>query len=234
MTAQSYIATLALLVSAATFAWKWWETKVSYLQMAMTADAVDRNTAIVQTSIQNNSSRAKRLSAVGLLIGPEHEHPTETFNRLQAAIGATDFACCELAFESALPTGPLSDADGLRQIIPLPYYTVENCEVGDETLTYTTSVDLSRAPVGAKLGIRMFAYGYRRNRRILDRKIQTLLIVPEGSTAPRPAPGEQAACPRSPECRGIRGCYTERPARKAVGRRLRRAMPLRISASGDR
>jgi len=61
----------------------------------------------------------------------------------------------------------LSDDEG-RAIIPLTYYYLENIRVGDERLTYSRSIDLSRFPQGT-YAIRFYVEPKRRYYRSVQR-----------------------------------------------------------------
>jgi hypothetical protein len=190
MTDEAWIAVVALGLSILGLIWRLRDERVSYLQIGLTmlSSPVERF-AIARLTIKNESVRIKRLSTAFLVVGPIAEDPVHTFN---AVVGRTsgEQACCAIDFERLVPDQVLTDADAVRQIIVLPYFTEENDNVGDEELAYSLPIDLAALRSGLVLSVRFYVYGCKRARQNYHRKVHDILIVP-------PAADEEGrlACP---------------------------------------
>jgi len=225
---KDLVAVVALGLSIVTLVWRIRDERVSYLQIGLTVlTTVGGRFAIARTTIKNDSIRIKRLSTAFLLIGPVEEDPITTFNAAVARRSGSA-ACCAIDFERLVPDEVAADVHGVRRVIPLPYFTEENDNVGDEELAYSLPIDLASLAGPLTLGVRFYVYGCRRARQNYHRKVHDVLIVPEtpvnGSAQPAREvasdDGRGVGCTPMPgvvgaECRSVRGC----PRRRSRGGR---------------
>jgi hypothetical protein len=137
--------------------WRLLESFSSYIQIGLDAKIeIGSRRVKFSTVIENKSYLGKSLEAAFLVIGPEREGPAQvsrSLSRLYPPIG--DFTYLndlvsviarKLCRDEERVSG-VFDEEG-RAIVPLAYYRDENVDVGDERLTYTCSLELSRFPPG--------------------------------------------------------------------------------------
>lgn len=237
MERNTWISVLALLVAVITFAWRLRDERVSYLQIGLSVLDNGGRFALAKISIKNDSVRIKKLAAAFVIIGPVDEDPIDTFNvALQRK--PEELACCAIDFERLVPEERATDASRSRQVIPLPYFTEENDNVGDEELLYSLPIDMIELPQGAVLSVRFYVYGCRRSRQNYHRKVHDILITPRtandsirtGSAENNGGASSGGLCDAqvsrpAATCRSIRGC----PRKLRSTRDSRRTRPR----SGD-
>jgi hypothetical protein len=227
---KDLVATVALGLSIVTLVWRIRDERVSYLRIGLTVmTTVGGRFAIARATIRNDSIRIKKLSTAFLLVGPVEEDPIDTFN---AAVGSRSGspACCAIDFERLVPDASAADAEAVRRVVPLTYFTEENDNVGDEELAYSLPIDLASLSGPLTLSVRFYVYGCRRARQNYHRKVHDVLVVPEASSdegvpstrAPaledvrgaRPAPLPRV---RDAGCRDLRGCPRRRRTERGPG-----------------
>jgi hypothetical protein len=180
----------------------------TYLRLSLSLERINPGLIIAHTKIDNAIASVRELDAVFLLLGPEDEEPMQTTNTVLSHTDGVGPACCPIDLRRCLPTSPTGGADGIRRMLPLPYYTAENINVADELLTYSHSIDVSELPAGP-YSVRMYVYGKQR----LYRLVQALIIQPEPTAAAPPptAPPQRATTPElqptpTPPCAKLRHC----------------------------
>jgi hypothetical protein len=166
----------ALVLSIVALAWQLRDRSASYLRLKV---AVERQAeaTVVSTSVENPSPRVRTMTKIFLLVGPEDEHPVDTFNAVASAPNGGATACCAVDFEDFDLPGRLT-GDGRRLLIPLDYYIEENPEVGDEALACQTSIGPDELRPGGSYSVRFYVFGHRWRGARIHRKVQAVLVLP--------------------------------------------------------
>jgi hypothetical protein len=196
---ETLAAYCALVISLVALGWQMRDRRSSYLRLKLTVE-MQPEVAIVTTCVENASPRVRTMSKIFLLVGPESEHPVDTFNAVTSASNSGKTACCAIDFEYFDLPRRVSDRTLQRLLIPLDYYIEENPEVGDEALSCQTSVTMSELQPGVSYSVRFYVFGHRWRGARIHRKVQAIMV----------APGEQARVTSSNTsrrtCRNLKGC----------------------------
>lgn len=147
---------LGALAGFAAFMWRLLDEAISYLRISVKADGPSEGWASALTSVENKSSRPKKLKYTFLLVGPEEECPLETAQYLLKCMDSTIALHCTNDLLMMRACAPVY-SEG-RALIPLPFYYSENVGIGDETLTYRAVIDASRLLGGKPYSVRFFLF----------------------------------------------------------------------------
>jgi hypothetical protein len=189
---------LALVLSTGALTLQMRDRFSSYLRLKLTLDR-DGDTVVATTCVDNPSSWPRRMTKIFLLVGPEEEHPVDTFNTLLGEAGDDRTACCAIDFEFFDLPKRFMDVDRQRLLVPIDYYIEENSEVGDEALSCQTSIRERDLTAGLSYGIRFYVFGHRWRRARIHRKVHAVLALPG-------EPPKVTGLSSRHACRGYKGC----------------------------
>ena len=155
---------IGAVLGIAAFAWRIWDVATSYLSISLTVDLKSDGTLSALTQAENRLVFGKKIDNALLLIGPENEEPTDTFNLILQECGlpfSAKYTNDIASFKSEeLLSGPLG-----RMFVPLPFYYSENIGVGDEKLSYRSPICSDNIPVGIPYSVRFIVGTHGRHHR---------------------------------------------------------------------
>jgi hypothetical protein len=124
-----------------TFLWRVWDEFGSYLLLGIEIKTDVPGYAVAVARVENSGRRKKSLSAAFLLMGPFDEEPVQTYNKIAASAGLAEARYTNDILRSNASRALVIDK-GMRQLIPLPFFTKENVSVGDEKLACSVPIKL--------------------------------------------------------------------------------------------
>lgn len=146
--------TIGAILGIIAFGWKLWDAISTYLHIKLKMDHEPDGKIKGRTTVENKGTFDKRIDNALILIGPENESPIDTINameELSVNVKSTN------AIAKIRRNEILVSKEG-RILIPLPFYYSENLAVGDEILTYTTSVPTETMIPGKTYSARFFVW----------------------------------------------------------------------------
>jgi len=120
------------------FFWKLKDSYESYVNLDVIVNEENNKYISVKVGIQNHSPRRKKISNAVLLIAPEKDNPIEVFNQLLENDDSNKIISTLGIAVNRIESPILGE--GGRAIIPLPFFYIEQEEIGDEYITYRTNV----------------------------------------------------------------------------------------------
>ena len=207
MSTEAWFAAIAVALSVATTLVQISLAKHSYLSSSLHVEYPRKDTVTLRVNITNAAQRPKKIGPVFLLLGPIAENPISTFNRL---IGdeSDPQACCAIDFEH-YDLRPLTDSEMmLRRLIPLTYFTEENDNIGDETLTFTYPLRIPDLDRPTAISARLYVFGHAQFGRRLHRKVQNIILLGQESNTSTDEYGLEAdeLAPCRAACKSLGGC----------------------------
>lgn len=152
-----------------TFLWRVWDEFGSYLFLGMEIRTDVPGYAVVVAKLENSGRRNKNLSAAYLLVGPYAENPVWTYNKIATSAGLAEARYTNDIVRSKASSTLVID-EGIRQLIPLPFFTSENVSVGDEKLACSVPIKLEAAHYTGPYSVRLLVgrdagwiHGYHRS-----------------------------------------------------------------------
>jgi len=172
---------LGIALGTVASAWTVLQIVYRHLQPAIEVTAHGEGQITVRTSVENKLPWGKRIAYAFLLVGPEDEPPESTataiakeaglnYERLKTTNDLILFRTAGAKKEGI--HNSITDGGG-RWLIPLPYYYWEQVSVGDEKLTYRSSIDYSGLQPGKLYSVRFYVFSRCR----LHRSVQDLLVL---------------------------------------------------------
>jgi hypothetical protein len=159
-----------------TFLWRVWDEFGSYLVLGIEIRTDVPRYAVVAARVENPGRRRKSVSAAFLLVGPYDEDPVVTYNKIAVSEGLT-WACCTNDILTSEASCTLVIDEGMRQLIPLDFFTEENVRVGDEKLACSVPIRLEAAHYTGPYSVRLLVGTDRR----LYRSVQDIILVDPAS-----------------------------------------------------
>jgi hypothetical protein len=163
-----------------TFLWRIWDEFGSYLYLGIEIRTDVPGYAVVVARVENAGRRRKNISAAFLLVGPFAENPVQTYNMIAASAGLTK-ACYTNDILRSEADSTLVIDKGMRQLIPLPFFTSENVAVGDEKLTCSVPIKLEAAHYGGPYSVRLLVGADARWIPRLHRSVHDIILVDPAS-----------------------------------------------------
>jgi hypothetical protein len=163
-----------------TFLWRLLDEFGSYLLLGIEIRTGVPGYAVVVAKVENSGRRKKTLSAAFLLIGPFDEEPVQTYNKI-----ATSAGLAEARYTNDILGSNASDIividEGMRQLIPLPFFTSENVRVGDEKLACSVPIKLEAAHYTGPYSVRLLVGADKTWISRLHRSVHDIILVDPAS-----------------------------------------------------
>jgi len=137
-----------------TFLWRVWDEFGSYLFLGIEIRTDVPGYAVVVAKVENSGRRKKSLSAAFLLMGPFDDNPVQTYNKIATSAGLAE-ACYTNDILRSNASRAIAIDKGMRQLIPLPFFTSENVRVGDEKLACSVPIKLEAAHYTGPYSVRL-------------------------------------------------------------------------------
>jgi hypothetical protein len=137
-----------------TFLWRVWDEFGSYLLLGIEIKTDVPGYAVAVARVENSGRRKKSLSATFLLVGPFAEDPVQTYNKIAASAGLAEARYTNDILRSNASRTLVIDK-GMRQLIPLPFFTKENVSVGDEKLACSVPIKLEPVHYAGPYSVRL-------------------------------------------------------------------------------
>lgn len=139
------------------FCWQVWNLFASYLYIDLSVDPDDCGIIFAKAIVENKSQKDKKIDNALLLVGPEEELPTDTFNSL------AKFAKLAFSVKSTDEIAKIRLNDSIydevgRAVIPLPFFYSENIAIGDERVSYRAPINSSKINRGKPYSVRFFLW----------------------------------------------------------------------------
>ncbi len=137
----SILGLLGGFVAMFTLGWRILDQLKAYLHIEIAADMIGNHAVKLKTAIENRQFSARKIDGAFLLVSPLDEDPEESvrkifsYNRLKHMFSSSNEMVRVITRHMKQSVSVLEDGSG-RILIPLPYYTLENVDVGDERLQY--------------------------------------------------------------------------------------------------
>lgn len=154
------------------FVWKLLDAAVSYLYMDLSVEDKNGECVIAKMSVENKGFFPKYIRYAFLLIGPESENPVETAQNISEYFDIN----CKIKHARHIKRLKINDphyTDTGRVIIPLPYFYLEQSNIGDEKLKYVIPIKTDTFSKSVSYSVRFFIL---RGLRIV-RSTQDILIL---------------------------------------------------------
>ena len=149
------IALVGLVAGLVSLIWRILDHFATFLQIGLVVKRDDKGLVIAQTTVQNKNASlsAKRIHSAFLVVGPEGEDE-EVFNR--SRFSESRPTCGEpskvLPAKLTIDYGELSEKPATvvtsRAFLPLDFYSVENVNIADEAIGFTSSIPTKGWGVG--------------------------------------------------------------------------------------
>jgi len=148
------------------FVWNVIDTYRSFLRLTVEVKNIEPQ-ILIKTIISNNSKRPKELTKTFLLVSPEGENPVETINHLFPTIAAkyTNDIC---RIEERTDIYKKN-----RAFIPLSFFSYEQVRIGDEEISYTSSIKIDNFEKSKTFSVRFYVFAENRYHRLT----QDLLVL---------------------------------------------------------
>ena len=159
-----------------TFLWRVWDEFGSYLFLGLEIRTDVPGYAVVVARVENSGRRSKSLDAAFLLVGPFPEGPVRTYNKIAASAGLAEARYTNDILRSSARRTLVIDG-GMRQLIPLPFFTEENLRVGDEKLSCSVPIKLEAAHYASPYSVRLLVGGNARGTPRLHRSVHDVILV---------------------------------------------------------
>lgn len=164
-----------------TFLWRVWDEFGSYLSLGIEIRTEVPGYAVAVVKVENSGLRRKRVSAAFLLVGPFDENPVQTYNKIAASAGLAVARSTNDIMRANVPD-PLVIDEGMRQLIPLTFFTSENVAVGDEKLTCSVPIELKAAHYKSPYSVRLLIGVDARWIPRLHRSVHGIILVDPASS----------------------------------------------------
>lgn len=164
-----------------TFLWRIWDEFSSYLFLGIEIRTEVPGYAVAVVRVENSGLRRKNVSAAFLLVGPFDENPVETYNKIAASAGLAAARFTNDIMRANAPRALVID-DGMRQLIPLLFFTSENVAVGDEKLTCSVPIKLEAAHYKSPYSVRLLIGTDARWMPRLHRSVHDIILVDPASS----------------------------------------------------
>lgn len=152
------------------FIWKVLEELVGYLRIKI---EVNNSNKTILSEVENiGKIQSKRISNAFLIINLEHEKLIDVGNIIANEMGLNLHFSCTNDFESLKGTKLIYKNENIAYL-PLPFFFSENIGIGDEKLSYRSSVDTSKLSKGT-YSVRLFIFG---NKNRYHRTTHDLLVI---------------------------------------------------------
>jgi hypothetical protein len=165
-----------------TFIWRVWDEFGSYLFLGLEIKTGVPGYAVVVTRVENSGRRTKNLGAAFLLLGPFAEDPVQTYNKIAASAGLAEARYTDDILRSDVSRTLVID-EGMRQLIPLTFFTEENVTVGDEKLACSVPIKLQAAHYTGPYSVRLLIGGNAGRISRMHRSVHDVLLVDPGSSS---------------------------------------------------
>ncbi|GLY85025.1 hypothetical protein Airi02_029540 [Actinoallomurus iriomotensis] len=158
-----------------------WDEFRSYLFLGLEIRTEVPGYAVVVAKVENSGRRTKNLGAAFLLLGPFTEDPVQTYNTIAVRTGLTEARYTDDILRSNASRTLVADG-GIRQLIPLPFFTEENVRVGDEKLACSIPIKLEAAHYTGPYSVRLFVGGDARWMPRMHRSVHDVILVDPASS----------------------------------------------------
>jgi hypothetical protein len=149
------------------FFWKVWDSFNSYIHLDLEVSQDMTGLLTAKTTIENKGLWPKPLDYAFLLISKEEESPQKVVKEIINTEIKNLKTSGKLTLEQFKPSKPIYVESG-RALIPLPFFYVEQTNIGDEKLTCRTSIDTSKFEKGIPYSVRFNILGRGRIRSTQD------------------------------------------------------------------
>ena len=146
------------LLGIIAFFWNVINAYKSFLRLEVEVKNINSN-LLIKTKIINTSKKSKNLTSAFLLINPEQDDPIISMNSLFPNLKAKYTNDFKLIGEST------NIYEKNLAFIPLLFFTSEQVRIGDEEITYTSSVDSDHFDKKKKYSVRFFVFAKKRYHR---------------------------------------------------------------------
>ena len=163
------------------FLWRVWDEFGSYLYLGLEIKTDVPGYAVAVARVENSGRRNKRLSAAFLLVGPFVEEPVQTYNRIAASAGLAEARYTNDILRSNASRTLVIDK-GMRQLIPLSFFTSENVRVGDEKLACSIPIKLEAVHYEGPHSVRLMVGADARWIPRLHRSVHNIILVAPASS----------------------------------------------------
>lgn len=163
------------------FLWRVWDEFGSYLFLGIEIRTNVPGYAVAVVRVENSGLRRKSVSAAFLLVGPFGEDPVQTYNKIAASAGLAAARYTNDIMRSNV-SRPLVIDEGMRQLIPLPFFTEENVAVGDEKLACSVPIKLEAAHYKSPYSVRLLLGADARWIPRLHRSVHDIILVDPASS----------------------------------------------------
>jgi hypothetical protein len=163
------------------FLWRVWDEFGSYLLLGIEIKTDVPGYAVAVARVENSGRRKKNLSAAFLLVGPFAEAPVQTYNKIAASAGLAEAHYTNDILRSNASRTLVIDK-GMRQLIPLPFFTQENVRVGDEKLACSVPIKLEAAHYAGPYSVRLLVGTDARWVPRLHRSVHDIILVDPASS----------------------------------------------------
>lgn len=161
------------VLGAAAFVWKVRDNSRSYIYIDLDVRNSVGGYSLIKVTVENKGFSRKRIDNALLLLGPEDEDPTDTYNNLTGR---------QIRYTDQVAVFPLEKSyKGFgRVVIPLPFFYKENIRIADEKASYTVPIKLDSFKEGIPYAVRLFIVGENR----LHRSTQDVLLIEKSHEDP--------------------------------------------------
>lgn len=151
-TTKLILSILGALFGATALVWRIVDEFGSYLRIGVKTEITQATSVKLYTTVDNKGFRPKRISKAFILVGPMSENPIKTMNILfpnKNIKYTNDIAKINLR-------GDIIENE--RAVLYLGFYSDENVDIADETLSYGCIMNSSSFKKGVSYSVRFYVF----------------------------------------------------------------------------
>jgi len=164
---------IGAILGILSFAWRIYDETASYLHIELTiedATATNSNYILANVKVENKSKLRKKIDHALILVSPEDEKPTETYNKLTNS----DIEEISSIFDFDNEHIEAIYGEKGRAMILLPFFYIENIRIADEIISYSAPIKLEKVAKNVPYAVRFFV----RKKKRLHRSTEQSFVLP--------------------------------------------------------